>query len=116
MKSKMLTAAVAIALTATFAVPALFHKTAAAAGGVPRFEPDPYWPKPLPNNWISGGIGGIYVDSQDHIWVSNRPRSVDKAVKNAAIESATRGLLHPRASCSGVRYAREPHTGMGRTR
>jgi hypothetical protein len=84
MKSKMVTAVGAIALAATFAAPVLFHKTAAAAGGVPRFEPDPYWPKPLPNNWISGGVGGIYVDSKDHIWVSNRPRSVDKAVKNAA--------------------------------
>src|SRR5579863_8913011 len=84
MKSKMLTAVGVVALAVTFAAPLLFHKTAAAAGGVPRFEPDPYWPKPLPNNWISGGIGGIYVDSQDHIWVINRPKSVDKAVKNLA--------------------------------
>src|SRR5690242_3762798 len=47
-----------------------------AAGKVPRFEPDPYWPKPLPNKWMLGGIGGIFVDAKDHIWVANRPRSL----------------------------------------
>jgi DNA-binding beta-propeller fold protein YncE len=73
-----------MALAATLSVQPLLNKAAAAGGGVPRFEPDPYWPKPLPHNWISGGIGGIYVDAQDHIWVTNRPRSVDKAVQNLA--------------------------------
>ena len=83
MKPKIFTV-IAMTVAALAAVPVLSHRTVAAAGGVPRFEPDPYWPKPLPNNWISGGIGGIYVDSQDHIWVINRPKSVDKAVKNLA--------------------------------
>src|SRR5207244_1123070 len=84
MKSKMLATITTIALAVTLTLPALFDKTVEAAGGVPKFEPDPYWPKPLPHNWISGGIGGIYVDSKDHIWVANRPKSVDKAVKNLA--------------------------------
>src|ERR1700730_17554878 len=35
-----------------------------AEGGVPKFEPDPYWPKVLPHNWIFGQVGGVYVDSQ----------------------------------------------------
>ena len=42
----------------------------------PVFEVDVSWPKPLPNNWILGEIDGIAVDSQNHIWISNRPRSV----------------------------------------
>jgi len=33
----------------------------------PRFEVDPSWPKQLPNNWILSQIGGIAVDSHDHI-------------------------------------------------
>src|SRR5579872_1407591 len=49
----------------------------AAQPMVPRFEPDPYWPKPLPNNWMIGQGGGIYVDSHDHIWVTTRPRTLD---------------------------------------
>src|SRR5262249_20812899 len=44
---------------------------------VPKFEPDPYWPKQLPNNWMLGQVGGIYVDSHDHIWVTSRPRTLD---------------------------------------
>ena len=27
--------------------------------GVPEFRVDPFWPKPLPNHWIFGQIGGI---------------------------------------------------------
>ena len=29
---------------------------------VPKFEVDPFWPKPLPNNWTLGQVGGIAVD------------------------------------------------------
>ena len=42
----------------------------------PRFKVDPSWPKPLPDNWVIGQIGGIAVDSRDHVWVLQRPRSV----------------------------------------
>ena len=56
----------------------LFGVTAYAQHGVPRFEPDPYWPKPLPNNWMLGQVSGVYVDSHDHIWVTTRPRTLDK--------------------------------------
>src|SRR3984893_2114748 len=47
----------------------------AAAEG-PEFKVDPSWPKQLPNNWIIGQIGGMTVDAQDHIWVFQRPRSL----------------------------------------
>ena len=47
---------------------------AAFAQNVPKFEPDPSWPKQLPNNWMLGQVGGIYVDSHDHIWVTSRPQ------------------------------------------
>jgi hypothetical protein len=47
-----------------------------AQGGVPRFEVDPYWPKPLPERWVTGEIGGVCVDSQDHIFVVQRVSDV----------------------------------------
>ena len=50
--------------------------SAAAANDVPRYRVDPSWPKDLPNNWIVGQIGGVSIDSQDHIWVLQRPRSL----------------------------------------
>jgi DNA-binding beta-propeller fold protein YncE len=58
----------------------------------PVLRVDPYWPKPLPNNWIIGQIGGIAVDAQDNIWVFQRPRSLTDDEKAAALDP-------PRARC-----------------
>jgi hypothetical protein len=38
----------------------------------PRFEVDPYWPKPLPNHWLLGSTIGVSVDAQDHVWIIHR--------------------------------------------
>ena len=55
----------------------VFVMTAIAqADSVPEFRVDPYWPKPLPNNWIFGQIGGIATDRHDHVWVYQRPRTL----------------------------------------
>jgi hypothetical protein len=39
----------------------------------PRFHYDPVWPDPLPNLWKLGGVTGLAVDSNDNVWVYNRP-------------------------------------------
>ena len=46
---------------------------ASKTGKTPSFVVDASWPQPLPNHWILGQIGGLYVDRHDHIWVYNRP-------------------------------------------
>ncbi len=33
---------------------------------------DANWPKPLPNNWVIGGLGGLCVDRDDHVFILNR--------------------------------------------
>jgi DNA-binding beta-propeller fold protein YncE len=38
----------------------------------PRYEADLTWPKPLPNQWILGGLGGTCVDAQGHVFILNR--------------------------------------------
>ncbi len=38
----------------------------------PRFEVDPFWPKPLPNGWMLGTTIGVAVDSNDHVWIVHR--------------------------------------------
>src|SRR3954469_23179771 len=43
---------------------------------VPIFEYDPTFPKPLPENWAIGAIGGMAVDRQAHIYVAQRPSSL----------------------------------------
>ena len=47
---------------------------AAAAGPLvpPTFQVDPFWPKPLPNNWVTGEVGGTCIDSQDHLFIVTR--------------------------------------------
>ena len=41
------------------------------AADSPGFQVDPFWPKPLPNNWILGQVAGVAVDAQDHVWISS---------------------------------------------
>src|SRR2546422_6233206 len=38
----------------------------------PTFQVDPFWPKPLPDNWVMGEVGGTCIDSQDHVFVVTR--------------------------------------------
>lgn len=40
---------------------------------VPTFRYDPTWPKQLPNNWVIGQVGALFVDAKDHIWIAQRP-------------------------------------------
>jgi DNA-binding beta-propeller fold protein YncE len=37
----------------------------------PKFEVDPYWPKPLPDHWAIGSVNGLCVDAQDHVFIDN---------------------------------------------
>ena len=38
----------------------------------PRFEVDPFWPKPLPNHWLLGNSIGVFVDEKDNVWMVHR--------------------------------------------
>jgi DNA-binding beta-propeller fold protein YncE len=43
-----------------------------AQNGAPHYEVDASWPKPLPDRWVLGGLGGVCVDAQDHVVILNR--------------------------------------------
>ena len=58
----------------------------AVGDGIPAFEYDPTWPKPLPNNWITGSIGAMAIDSQSHIWVAQRPGSTTNLSERYGLE------------------------------
>jgi DNA-binding beta-propeller fold protein YncE len=64
--------AVALAVTAAIAI----SPHAMAQSGAPQFQPEPFWPKPLPGNWILGQVAGIAVDRQDNIWIIHRPATL----------------------------------------
>jgi sugar lactone lactonase YvrE len=44
----------------------------AADSAAPKYEVDPAWPKPFPSQWIFGGLGGLCIDSQDHVFLLHR--------------------------------------------
>src|SRR6516164_9529766 len=50
---------------------------------LPQFQVDPFWPKPLPNNWILGQVSGIATDKYDRIWVVHRPGSLTQRERAA---------------------------------
>lgn len=66
---------------------AALKATATAQGAqmvqAPRFEVDPLWPKPLPNDWLLGNTIGVWVDDQDVIWIIHR--------SSASLENQERG-------------------------
>jgi len=51
----------------------------------PAFEVDPYWPRPLPNHWVTGSTIGVSVDAQDNVWTIHRPNTVEANFKAADI-------------------------------
>jgi hypothetical protein len=71
---------------------------AAAPGAVARaqtapvYRVDPFWPKPLPNNWIMQQVPTLVVDKDDHVWVFNRSRQI-KPDENGA------STTPPRTDC-----------------
>jgi hypothetical protein len=49
---------------------------ARAQAGAPKFEVDATWPKPLPGRWVTGEMGGVCVDSHDHVFIAQRVSDV----------------------------------------
>lgn len=96
----------AAALAQADAITRLAERTAphvAPGATAPSFVVDPGWPKPLPNNWTIGDIGGLFVDQHDHIWVYHRPRALDSTEAGALGEAGkdikgnpVSALGHPR--------------------
>jgi DNA-binding beta-propeller fold protein YncE len=83
-KTVLTTLATTAALLATVALVNVAKSVEAAGGSIPKFEADPYWPKPLPNNWILGEVSGVSVDSRDHVWIIHRPRTTSEHDRYAA--------------------------------
>ena len=66
--------------------------------GTSNFVVDPTWPLPLPHNWTTGQVGGVCVDSQDHVYIVNRRNLTDKELLAASqappiIEFDTQGKV-----------------------
>src|SRR5271155_2682492 len=49
---------------------------AAPAQKVPTFKVDPSWPLDMPHNWIMSVVTGVFVDSKQHVWVTQLPEQL----------------------------------------
>jgi len=78
---------------------------ASATGKTPGFVVDPSWPQPLPNNWLLGQIGGLYVDQHDHVWIYNRARTM--STDEAGLEGPVPGAKNEKG---------QPVDGIGQER
>lgn len=68
-----------LALALALAVPS------AAAGVQSAFEVDAHWPR-LPAGWILGQVAGIAVDANDHVWIVQRPGSLEQSERGAVLD------------------------------
>jgi DNA-binding beta-propeller fold protein YncE len=81
--------AVALAIVSIACGRAAVPETAGEGAGellAPVFEVDPFWPKPLPNEWVLGQTIGVSVGADDHVWVLHRPGSVEENFRAAAMD------------------------------
>ncbi len=70
---RLATAALGLSLVSVWPAPRQDLLGQARNEQVPIFEYDPTFPKPMPENWAIGPIGGLAVDRQDHLYVVQRP-------------------------------------------
>ncbi len=76
----------AVALGAVFVLLERASEAQRPGPQVPVFEPDPLWSQALPNKWVTGQVGGVAVDSHDHLWVFHRPATIPDTAKSASLD------------------------------
>ncbi|MEO7133094.1 MAG: hypothetical protein ABI024_02635 [Vicinamibacterales bacterium] len=89
---KLFTGAALVAILAALGVvQGMLDKAAAQAKQVPRFEVDPFWPKPMPKNYVFGQTIGLGISSDDHVWIIHRgndPGNLDRTEISVTKEGA----------------------------
>src|SRR3954467_13998097 len=68
--------AVVAVLCALWTSERLVERAALAQRRAPSFQVDPAWPK-MPKQWILGQVSGLDVDARDHVWIIQRPWSLN---------------------------------------
>jgi len=55
----------------------------APAAAAPKFTVDASWPK-IPNKWQFGQVASVSVDAEDHVWILQRPFTLEPHEKGQA--------------------------------
>jgi DNA-binding beta-propeller fold protein YncE len=90
MKKSQAVACLALSIALLAGAQFLEHNVHAQNTTAPRFQVDPFWPK-MPKQWILGQVSGLDVDAQDHVWIIQRPWSInsDEKARNPEAECCT---------------------------
>ena len=93
-RNKLIATIFVVVLGALGITRVMLQETVEAQGDTvtaPRFEVDPFWPKPLPNHWVLGSAIGVWVDERDHVWMIHR--------SSATLADQERGIELEHAEC-----------------
>src|SRR6266699_2390541 len=78
----------ALVLLVGISWPASTMRAQSAAAAAPKYEVDPAWPKPFPDRWVIGGLGGLCVDANDHVLILNRQDVMEGELNAGALAPA----------------------------
>lgn len=76
---------------------------------VPSCQVDPFWPRPLPNQWLLGSVTGVAVDSRDHVCAVHR--GYDSMT--ARIAGDSKGNIFTTETYEGRRLQKFVYRGIG---
>jgi DNA-binding beta-propeller fold protein YncE len=71
------------AIVTLLAAPGAHIAAQTQPSAAPQYAVDPFWPKPLLDNWILGQVAGIAVDYGDNVWIVHRPSTLVDDEKGA---------------------------------
>src|SRR5437870_3167938 len=89
--------ALVVALVVGFCLWSPFGQVNANNPNVPRFVVDPFWPKPLPDGWVTGEVGGTCIDSHDHVFIVTRGFQTGGLTSPEGVAGAPKSVASPPA-------------------
>jgi len=78
----------------------------------PRFKVDPFWPKPLPDRWVTGEVAGTCVDSKDHLFTVNRGPQGNLTAKEAVTATPSPAVIEFDRDGNVVNHFGDPGTAQ----
>src|SRR6476660_4386767 len=74
---------ICVALPSFMEAPLVAQANKIKGGEFPKFRVEPSWPK-IPNNWLFGQVSSVAIDKQDHVWILQRPSTLEPSEKPRA--------------------------------
>ncbi len=88
-------------------------KVAASPGPkAPRYMVDPFWPKPLPDRWVTGEVAGTCVDSNGHLFIVNRAQQGNLTTKEESTATAAPAVVEFDREGNVVNHFGDPGTAQ----